>query len=251
MKKGSPQSAKHLTERFQDPLGAYMQTVTTAHEQHMGRFAPVDEVYQGFYATFTPQSKDGMSYLGGVEGIIGNELELKLFDEGLGFVARDGRRVALLSEHTATRLMALMEQNWVIHIVLAYTSYSAEERSFTGGFACMCYSSELEEEAKSALEVFIRNIVERIASATRPGLTLTQEQFVRVIESKGAWFLTRDEPWPQLPEGSVYYRRRKTLSDRLVGVALKGNKGCLVLSWIVLAVLAGALVLAIWFFFFR
>jgi hypothetical protein len=234
--------------RFQDPLGAHAKAAAASHARHMQRYPPVADVYQAFYARFQPWGKDGMSYLGGAEGIIGSELKLEAFEEGLGFVARDGRRLATLDAEPAIRLTAVLDRGWVAHCILSSIVYCVEEKAFTGEFACICYSPQLDDDAKKALEAFTGSIVERIASATRPGLALTQEQFVRVVESRGAWFLTREEPWPELTRGSVFYRRRRTFADHLVSVALQGNKGCLVALWASMAVIVAGILWAAWFF---
>jgi hypothetical protein len=237
------------SERFQDPLGAHMRAVSAAHAKRMARFARVDEVYRAFYASFKPWDEEGTRYLCGAEGIIGSALELERLENGVGLATRDGRRLAVLGEEAATKLTALLEQDWVIRCILAYTVYSTEEKSFTGTFACIGYSPQLDEDIRASLDVFIGNITHRIANATHPGLDLTQEQFTRVIESKGAWFLTREEPWPELPKGSVFYRRRRTFNDRLISTALEGNRGCIVASWVGMAIIIAAILWAIWFFF--
>jgi hypothetical protein len=241
----------HDSERFSDPLGDHMQAVLAAHEQRMGRATPVVGAYQGFYAGFRPQDKEGTDFLSGAEAIIGTEFRLRPSGDALGLVAYGGRQVAELDGVLSTRLAALLGQGWVVRCFLAYVIYNAEEKSFKGELACFCYHSQLDEGAKQALEVFIHNIVGRIASATHPRLALTQEQFVRVIESKGAWFLTKEDPWPELSKGSVFYRRRKTFNDRLIGAALKGNKGCLAASWIGTVLVVMAVLATVWFFFFR
>jgi hypothetical protein len=242
---------EYASARFQDPLGAHMQEISLARRRYFERFPSVDDVYRGFYARFTPQDVDGMRYLGGAWGVVGAELELDTLADGLGFVTQGGERVALLDESLAARLGELREQNWVIHCILACTVYRVEDHALIGEFACVCYHSQLAEEQKKALETFVGNITDRIGGASRPGLDLTQEQFIRVIESEGAWFLTKEEPWPSLPKGSVFYRRRRTFNDRLIGAAVRGSKGCVVASWAGVAIVVFILLGIIWFFFFR
>jgi hypothetical protein len=215
----------------------------------MKRFVAVEDAYQGFYAHFRPQDKQGMDCLAGAEGIVGTELQLSISGEDLEFIAHDERRIARLDEKLSARLKALMEQGWVLHCVMACTFYCAEDKSFSGEFACICYRSQLDTETREALATFTENIADRIAGGTRPSLALTQEQFVRVVKSGGTWFLTKEEPWPELPKGSAVYRRRRTFNDRLVSAALKGNKGCLIASWLGIAIVIAAILWAIWTFF--
>jgi hypothetical protein len=216
----------------------------------MGSVASVTDVYEGFYGGFRPLGKEGDAFFGGAEGIVGTELGLGLSEEGLGLIAHDGRRVAMLDEAVGERLAALLQRGWRVHCILAFVAYNVEKKSFAGELACIGYDQRLDDKTQDALEVFVGNSTERIASASRPLLALTQEQFVRVVESGGAWFLTKEEPWPELPRGSVFYRRRRTLNDRLVGAALKGNTGCLVGSWIGAALVVVAVLAAAWLLFF-
>jgi hypothetical protein len=236
--------------RFQDPLGDHVRVTAAARDRWLNQYPQVNDVYEGFYARFEPRGKRGASYLGGAEGIIGTDLILKDFGAETGFVARDGQCVAVLESPFAERLSSLLRDGWVVRCILAATMYRSDERSLVGEFACIGYSPQLGEKEKQALETFVRNSTERIAGASRPVLELTQEQFVRIIESGGAWFLTGEQPWPELPKGSVFYRRRQTLTDHLTAAALKGNKGCLVASWAALALIAAAIIWALWRLFF-
>ena len=240
----------HDSERFKDPLGDYMRAAQASQKQHLAKYPDVADVYKGFYGKFEPFDNEGATFLGSSEAIIGTELKLRQTKEGLGFFGRSERCIAYLEKDLSKELSALLDEGWTIHCILAFIIFVSEKKTFSAQFACFCCSPELTDEQKTVLENFIRNMVGRIADATHPGLDLTQEQFVRVIESRGEWFLTKREPWPELQKGSVYYRRRRTFNDRLIGAALKGNIGCAVASWTATAIIIIAIGLAIWFFFF-
>ena len=234
-------------------MGDYMkaaQASQAAQEQHAETYPAVNEVYKGFYAGFEPSDKEGITFLSGSEGIIGTELVLRQVNDRLGFFAYDNRRVSTLEKSLSDKLNDLLSAGWTIRCKLAFIVYVSEKKTFSAQFACFCYGPELSQEQKESLENFIRNMTHRIASASHPGLALSQEQFIRVLASKGEWYLAKDEPWPELPRGSVYYRRRRTFNDRLIGAALKGNTGCVVASWIGTIIIIAAIVFAIWFFFF-
>ncbi|MCL1846491.1 MAG: hypothetical protein FWF91_00810 [Coriobacteriia bacterium] len=236
--------------RFQDPLGDYMKTAQSSRNRHLAHYPAVDVSYRGFYGDFRPQGKEGTVFLSSSEGIIGTELLLREEGEALGLYVRDNRRIAVLDKSLSDRIKGFLGLGWMVRCFLAYVVFQSEEKAFSAYFACFCYDVELEDEHRKALEGFIGNMTDRIASAAHPSLDLTQEQFVRVLESAGEWFLTKDEPWPELPKGSIYYKRRRTLNDRLIGAALKGNKGCVVMSWTATALIVAAVAFAIWFFFF-
>jgi hypothetical protein len=236
-------------DRFKDPLGDHMQAAVAAHEKHLSQYPQVTDVYQGFYLSFTPQDARGKAYLSGTEGIIGSDLILKDFEIGLGFATQEGQCIALLDEQHTEQLRYLLEEGWIIRCALTFSLYSSAEQSFTGEAACFCYSSTLDAGVKDALEKFIKNSIDRMGGASYPELALSQEQFVRVVESKGEWFLTKEQPYPSLSKGMVYYRRRKTMNDRLIAQANKGNKGCIVASWIGTAVILAVIIWFIWTLF--
>ena len=238
------------SERFQDPLGDYVRTAQASKKKHLANYPVADAVYRGFYGSFTPKDKEGAAFLSSSEGIIGTELVLRQTGEGLGFHTHDNRCIALLGRDLSDELDALLGLGWTLHCILACIVYASETRAFSAQFACFGYDAGLSSEHRGALENFIHNMTDRMASAAHPSLNLSQEQFVRVLESGGEWFLTKDEPWPQLPKGSIYYRRRRTFNDKLIGAALTGNKGCVVASWTATALIVVAVALAIWFFFF-
>jgi len=215
-----------------------------------GHYPAADRSYRGFYAGMDPCNKEGKIFLSGSEGIVGTELYFRQSDTGLELFTSDNRHIATMEKRASNNLTELLSQGWTIRCRLAYTLFIAENKTFSAQLACFCYAPWIPEEQKEALENFIRNMTDRIASASHPSLTLTQEQFNRVLESKGEWYLTKDEPWPDLPKGSVYYRRQRTYKDRLVGAALKGNKGCLIASWAAMFVIIAAIIYAIWYFFF-
>jgi len=243
----------HSYGRFRDPLGDYIkaaQATQVSQGEDSEKYPFVDDTYKGFYASFKPMDKEGERFLGSSEGIIGTELVVMVTEEGLGFFAHGTRRVTILDKSLANELRYLLDSGWILRCFLAFTIFEADNKTFSAQFACFCYKAECSEEQKNSLERFIHNMIDRIASATHPGLALSQEQFVRVLESKGEWYLTKDEPWPELPKGSVYYRRRRTFNDRLIGAALKGNTGCVVASWIGTIIVLAVIVCAIWFFFF-
>jgi len=214
-----------------------------------GHYPAAEKSYRGLYAGFDPCGEEGKTFLSGAEGIIGTELVLRQSHGGLELLTVDGRLIGIMERRDSGVLKTLLTEDWIIHCRLAYTLYVAEKKAFSAVLACFCYAPWVSEEYRKALERFIDNMADRIGSATHPSLNLSQEQFNRVLDSGGEWYLTKDEPWPELPRGSVYYRRKKTFKDQLIGIALKGNKGCLIASWAATFVIIAAIIYAIWYFF--
>ena len=248
----------HDPQRYNDPLGEHVRNATDLWQRRLERYPKVDTVYSARYIRFSALDKNSALFLGGSEGIVGSELFIRPVEDTsdkqtngslLGVFGYSGRCIAYLDD---TVVRELISEGWETRCFLAHTIYSAGQKSFETVCACFCYSSDLNAAAIAALETFIKHTVERIALKSYPCLDLTQEQLVRVIDSKGEWFLTKEQSWPELPKGSLYYRRRRTFNDRLIATALSGNKGCLIASWggFILVIIALVL-LFVWLMWFR
>jgi hypothetical protein len=241
-----------MSDRFSDPLGDHIQLLTAEQERRVSNHPPVNRVYEAFYASIDPQTKEGMSYLAGAEGIIGGDLELRQGPEGLVFVARtDGRTIATPDVEAARHIEQALARGWEVRCVLSLITYTAADKGFHAEYACFCYDATTEEACAKALETFIQNLIRRITSGMHPGLKLNQIQFAKVMESGGDWYLTKELPWPELEKGSVFYRRRRTASEGLIAVALEHNKGCSALSWFGLVLLIGLIAGVVWLVFSR
>lgn len=234
-------------ERYRDPLGEHFKGVQIEQKRRLEKYPAVSTVYGAHYLTFYPHGKEGENFLGSSDGVIGTALTLKEANDGLGFYSYDGRRIAEFEDES---LSQALQKGWTIRCLLAYSVYKAEDKTIYGAAACFYYDPS-DPEITKALEAFIARTVERINHRAHFNLKLSQEHFTRIIESQGRWFLIKEEPWPKLPKGSVYYRRRRTFSDRMIDAANRGNKGCLVASWLSMFVIIAGIILLVWFFFFR
>ncbi|MDR2196587.1 MAG: hypothetical protein LBO07_01290 [Coriobacteriales bacterium] len=271
------------TRSYRDPLGEHMRALSEERERALARFPAAESLYDGFYAAFTPETRDGVTYLAGAEGIVGSDIRLvveRAADSvteadaasagdaadaaGAGGAAGtagaadaasaasatlstlNGDTIAHLDDATAERLNTLITAGWELRCVLSLVIYNAEEKGFAGECACLCYNPAVEPAYRDALQTFIDNIVLRIAAGDHPGLKLNQQQLIRVLESGGSWFLTKAEPLPEPARGWVVYRRRKSAAEHLVAAALKKNRGCLALSWLGLVLLGGLVVWLVW-----
>jgi hypothetical protein len=179
----------------------------------------------------------------GAEGIIGTTVQI----DGSFVRATDGRVVACLNNDDNKRIDAHKKSGWQVIVVLALILYHNETKSPSAQLACICYSPELRD----SLGLFAKNMLFRIRKGEHPSLALTQEQFIRVLESKGSWYLTKGEPLPALPKGTIVYKKRRVWSENLVEQALRGNIGCKIANVFFWLVLAAAITFAIWWFFLK
>ncbi|MCL1891356.1 MAG: hypothetical protein FWG00_05005 [Coriobacteriia bacterium] len=272
------------TKSYQDPVGARIEAASTARKRREAKFPPVKSVYDGFYFTFDSTDKRSFDFLAGSEGIIGTELTLVFEGEQTQTLgskpppppkgnlvptpedehlqppegdqvqirAQDGARIATIEGEPARRLLHHHNKGWAIRTALSLTLYHTANKRITGEVACFCYDPELNEAYEQALAIFVDNmIVHRIYSGAHPTLELSQEQFTRVIESKGAWHLTKGQPLPPLEEGMAYYKRRRIWSERLVAAGMQNRLGCNIASIAFWVLFGLAILFAIWWFFLR
>jgi hypothetical protein len=271
------------TKSYQDPAGARIEAASAARKRREAKFPPVKSVYDGFYFTFDSTDKRSFDFLAGSEGIIGTELTLVFEGEKVpphegeqvpphegeqvpspeGYPqppegdqvqirAQDGALIANIEGEPARRLLHHHSKGWAIKAALSLTLYHTANKRITGEVACFCYDPELNEAYEQALVIFVDNmIVHRIYSGTHPTLELSQEQFTRIIESKGAWYLTKGQPLPPLEKGMAYYKRRRIWSERLIAVGMENRLGCNIASIAFWVLLGAAVLFVIWWFFFR
>jgi hypothetical protein len=250
------------TKSYQDPLGDHMRAQAAEGERISAHYPAVASLYDGFYLPLIPAGKDGVAYLAGAEGIIGSDIRLEKTAASSGAATGvpapddlprvtlalqtiDGATITQLDAESSQRINAFLVAGWQVRCVLSLVTFNADSRGFAGEFACLCYNLAAEPAHAEALKTFIANIVERITVGDHPGLHLTQQQLIHVLESNGAWYLTKAVPLPERSRGWAIYKRKKSPTEYLVAAALRRNKGCLIGSWVglfVLIVLVGWLV---------
>ena len=238
------------TKSYRDPLAGRSQAAQSAREQRLARFPSVETSYDGFYLRIDPDTPEGRRALAGSDGIIGSRLKAvpskgheasgEAVSAAVRLLTQTGITLATLTGKDAEKIGQALRAGWSINIVLSLVVYSKEQDGFWAEAACICYDTNLGP----ALAEFTKNIIYRISRGTHPGLQLNQEQFVRVIESNGAWYLTKDTPLPEREKGAIVYKSRKVWSEYLVEAAAAGNLGCKFAAGIFWVVV---IVVAIWF----
>ena len=244
------------TRSYRDPVGERTQAAVSARKKREERFPNALTVYDSFYITFTSTDKRSAAFLAGSEGIIGTELTL-LFsnkdaeEEAVFLLARDEAVIARVSEADAARLRFHYEKDWAIKAVLSLIFYHEAKKCFSAELACFCYDRMLDDSYGHALENFVNNLIYRINKGAHPTLELGQEQFIKVLESKGAWYLTKNMPYPPKEKGVIIYKRRRIWSEYLVVAAMNGNLGCRIAAIAFWVLVAAAVVFALWWFLIR
>lgn len=241
-----PQSKE--TRSFRDPMATRLEAAERRREKLEAQYPQVHEVYDGFYLQLNDLSEEGSRFFLGAEAIIGSRIALG--NGGSALFSADGVQVAELSGENALRLSAHAAQGWHIRVFLCATFFNAQEKRAAAELACICWAPLDSPDFDVALSNFSRNIAHRFTKGDRAGLELSQDQFMSVLRSDGAWFLTPITKRARPQKGTVVYRNHRSGTERITGFALRHRTGCnLLASLFWLLVLAGVVAL-IWYFFF-
>jgi hypothetical protein len=238
------------TRSYRDPLGSHAAQIGAATRAYRSKFPAVTSAYDGYYAVVETNSREGMSYLAGGEGIIGTKVDYCWLDGCLQLVTHAGQTIASLKADDAKRICEHLDKGWQVSLFLSLVIVDQVNHTHLAELACLCYSPEAcAGDFTQAMETFTGNIAYRIAKGEHPGLALSEDQFVRVLESGGTWYLTKKVELPELQKGQIYYRRRRSAGEGLIEMAYQGKLGCKIAAivfWVVFFV--AIIALAIWLF---
>ena len=101
-------------------------------------------------------------------------------------------------------------------------------------------------EAAESLRGFVKRILKRIKGGDHPHVALTQEQFEKVLETRGEWCMTRGAPMPEKRKGEVVFKRRQSRTEYLQGLSYEHRVGCSIASWSFIALVVVGIVLLVW-----
>jgi len=150
----------------------------------------------------------------------------------------------------AKRLTEYAAKGWHIVALLSTTYYRAQDKAALADVAFLCWEP-LDTGFDAALTAFSKGIADRLAAGSRAEVTLTQKQFVQVLQSKGAWYLTPTIKREPLEKGTVVYKARRSGVERITAFALRHRSGCNILAILFWIILAAGIVFLVWFFFFK
>jgi hypothetical protein len=215
-------------------------------------YPKVQQVYEGFYVRFDPDDEEGYRLLAGANCIIGTNLypvfESEASDNPLVSIdARHAQHISQCDRKTSDRLNSLKRRGWVIQLNLSAVFYEESSQRFWGEAAIIAYDPQANCDLL-AIKTFINHIVKRIRGGEHPNPALSQKQFEQVLESKGAWYLTKAVPFPTTKSGEIIFKRKMSPAEHLTEAAANGNKGCMVTGILFWMVVIAA---AVWWFFLR
>lgn len=207
--------------------------------------------YFGAYQFVQDVTMEESKFLSSSESVIGSPVTLVFnTDEdgraSVGIESSRGYPLGHFSPEFSTRLSQLKQEGLICKAYLSTVVFAESSGMFWGEFAVICYAPGND----TAWEHYCVNLRARIANGDHPDMHLGEKNRERVIESNGEWCLNKSVPYDKLERGVVYYKKRRSWSDALVEMAVGGNIGCKVGSWVCFIVLVLALVFFVWRWFF-
>ena len=204
------------------------------------------------YARATAQNKEQAAKLLNSDNIIGDcyELKTKIVEGEHKAIAlnRFGDSPAFFDEDIAREIdlckaKGLKTVAYLSLIGFTETNSEAKEAkpsNYWADFLIIGYSPAYKDE----FETFLNNVSKALSNGKRPDLSINQEEFDKIVDSKGKWFPTKTISAPKKEKGTVILRSRMTARDKVIEQGRNKNIGCYILSWVfLLAVVTGIIYL--------
>lgn len=205
------------------------------------------DCYFGTYRLFETVSKKEGAALAGPDNLVGDvyTVSFEMTKEGrvAWLVNRFGSKVGFFDAAFSRTLSLIQAKGWIIKPILSFVAYTdqPEPSRFWGEMAVICFAPQHEK----AFSVFVETIARRLADGLRPAIEIGDQGVAKVLESEGTWTPTQYCPLPEKALGTAIIKKSRSAKENLIEQGRKGNKGCYVLSWVFLACLAVAVVLAV------
>lgn len=207
------------------------------------------ENYFGKYERFETASKKDAASLLGADNLVGDiySIDIEIIDgrQRAWLVSRFNARIGYFDDKFSRKLSLLQAQGLICKAILSFVAFTenADEGEYWGDMAVICYNPAYETEFES----FMKGVSAKLADGVRPKIDFGSDGADKVIESAGSWMPKQTVSYPDKGQnkGTAIIKRRRSVTDKLVEQGRAGNKGCYVISWVVLLALVALVVYVI------
>lgn len=206
----------------------------------------LDSRYFGLYAKATCPDKKMVGILTGADTLVGDEFELFFKNEEGDPIAwvknRFGHEIGCFDRNVSYRLSAIQADGWVIRVSLAYIAYTdtKEGGHYWSMMGIMASSPRYADEAGT----FFNKVREQHMQGIRPDLDLNAPAIDQMIQAHGNWLPSKNVLEKLQKSEGMVMKGSRSMSEKIIEQGRAGNKGCYVVSWAFIALLAaGALFL--------
>lgn len=200
--------------------------------------------YFGTYQEFETLSKNEAATLLGADNLIGDiyqiELELNDGEHRAWLVNRFDKRIGFFNPSFSRKLSILKAQDFSLNAILSFVAYTdqPEPGRYWGEMAVICYDTAYED----VLKTFMEKVSDKIAEGTRVQVDLKESTIENIVSKEGDWTPNQTVPMPSKARGTAIMKSKRSISEKMIEQGRKGNKGCYVVSWAFLFILAALVV---------
>ena len=200
--------------------------------------------YFGTYARFETESKKDAAVLIGADSLVGDLFDIE-FDTREGrivawIVNKFGARVCYIDGDVVRDLNIARARSWNLRAILSFVAFTdtPDPGFYWGQVAIICNDPRYDE----AVDAFVGRVQKLLADGVRPDVDLGAQGIDRMLANDGSWMTESRVPFPEKTHGTVILKSRLKTSEKLIEQGRKGNKGCYMVSWAFLILVAAAAV---------
>lgn len=200
--------------------------------------------YFGTYQEFETASKNEAAALLGADNLVGDIYEVDTEIDGdvhqAWLVNRFDKRVGYFNPSFSRKLSIMKAQGMTLKAILSFVAYTdqPEPGRYWGEMAVIGYNPSYGD----VFEKFISAVSGKMAEGTRVRVDLRPDTINEIVAKGGSWLPTQTVPMPEKARGTAIMKSKRSVSEKMIEQGRKGNKGCYIISWLFLFVLAALVV---------
>ena len=202
--------------------------------------------YFGSYERFETAGKKEAAVLLGADNTIGDVDDVSIeyrdahheawivsrFDQRLGYFAPAFSRELAVRDSAGLTTVAILS-------LVGYTD-TPDPGHYWGEAAVISYDARDE-----ALAAFVERLAAAIAEGRRPNVDLGAAAIEAAIAADATWLPTETVPLPEREKGTVFMKKHRSFSERMIEKGRQRNIGCYIVSWAFLLALVALIVWAV------
>lgn len=195
------------------------------------------DLYFGTYARFETTSKKDAAILLGADVLVGDEFKISFeFDEDnehqAWLVSKFNQRIGYFDPQFSRKLSVLVAKGLTLKAMLSFIAFTdrPEPGFYWGEMAVVGYRPDEEE----IFNTYLSELSLKLQDGIRPLVDLDKNGYNRLVEHNGKWVSGDRVPYPKKKTGTAVVKSKRSSSERMIEQGRKGNKGCYVISWVVI-----------------
>lgn len=200
--------------------------------------------YSGFYARFEAPSKKIGGILTGADTLVGDEFEIlfKVEDGATRAWAKNrfGAEVGFFDADATRKMQLANARGMQMRALLSFVAYSdsPDPGIYWGEMAIICY----EDDGSDMFPSFVSSVAAKLCEGVRTDINLGSQDIAK-LQSDHDWLPKGTIFLPETSKGSAILKSKRLFSEKVVEQGRRGNIGCYIASFIILA---AAVALILW-----